>query len=93
MATSLKPDLIILDLFMPVKTGFTFVKQIRKIPEFKKLPIIVVSATNTQILQKTSNYIECQGFLTKPIDEKKLLMMLEKHLQLSWFYQGASQYN
>lgn len=93
MATSLKPDLIILDLFMPVKTGFTFVKQIRKIPEFKKLPIIVVSATNAQILQKTSNYIECQGFLTKPIDEKKLLMMLEKHLQLSWFYQGASQYN
>lgn len=37
------PDLILLDLIMPVKDGFDTLKEIRMQPKFKKIPIVVAS--------------------------------------------------
>jgi CheY-like chemotaxis protein len=79
---SIQPDLILLDLFMPVKTGFTLVKQLRQITEFKTLPIILISASCSEMVKKATQYLGCEDFLTKPIDEKKLLALLKHYLQL-----------
>lgn len=37
------PDLILLDLVMPVMDGFTALKEIKAVPEYKKIPVIVAS--------------------------------------------------
>ena len=76
------PDLILLDLFMPGKTGFTASKEIRRIPELKHIPIIVVSATS--ITKDMKDYLECEAYITKPVEEEELLELLETYLQLEW---------
>ncbi len=80
---SVRPDLILLDLFMPVKTGFTLVRRLRTISEFETIPIILISASSYDVVEKASHYLGCEAFLTKPIDEKKLLALLQEYLVLS----------
>jgi len=78
MAASIRPDLILLDLFMPVKTGFTSAKELRKNPKFKDIPIIVITAST--ITKEISSYLDCEAVLHKPIDEEQLFASLQKYL-------------
>ncbi|MCK5591101.1 MAG: response regulator [Candidatus Pacebacteria bacterium] len=39
-----KPDILLLDLIMPIKTGFEVLKELREIKEFVELPIIIFSS-------------------------------------------------
>ena len=77
-------DLICLDLFMPKKTGFTSVKQLRQAPKFKDIPIIIISATS--ITEEMGEYLQCDAFLSKPLEEEKLLKLLQQYLDLEWIY-------
>lgn len=38
-----KPDLILLDLILPVKSGFEFLSELRMLDEYKDIPVIIVS--------------------------------------------------
>ncbi|MDJ0725052.1 MAG: ATP-binding protein [Prochloraceae cyanobacterium] len=87
LANSFEPDLILLDLFMPVKTGFASVKEIRQIPKFQDLPIFVITASS--ITPEMSDHLNCQEILNKPVEREKLLLNLEKHFNLKWIYQGS----
>ncbi len=87
-ATLFQPDLILLDLFMPVKTGFTSAKQLREIPKFKNIPIIVITAS--LLNKEISDHLDCQVVLNKPINEEELLFNLQKFLELEWIYQKSS---
>ncbi|MGK7914932.1 MAG: MHYT domain-containing protein [Prochloraceae cyanobacterium] len=88
MAFSIRPDLILLDLFMPVKTGFTSSKELHQRPELRNIPIIVVSASS--ITEEMRQYLECEAYISKPIDEEKLLALLQEYLHLEWIYHKAS---
>ncbi|WP_293119623.1 response regulator [Moorena sp. SIO4G3] len=84
VAITILPDLILTDLFMPVKTAFTMVPEMREIPDLKNVPIIALSARTFDIVQKQSQMLGCEGFLAKPIDQDRLLGLLEQLLQLQW---------
>ncbi len=43
-----KPDLILLDIILPKKTGFEVLENIQKDPELKKIPVIVFSSLSRQ---------------------------------------------
>ncbi len=79
-----RPDLILLDLFMPVKTGFTSAQELRQMPEFKNIPIVVLSASFAA--DEWKEYLDCEAFLNKPIDEEQLLSKLQQYLDLKWIY-------
>ncbi len=79
IAPSIKPDLILLDLFMPIKTGFTLVGQLRQIPRYDAIPLFLISASSYDIVKKASQHLSCQAFLTKPIDEQKLVALLKEY--------------
>lgn len=81
-ARKIRPDLVLLDLFMPVKTGFTAAKQLREIPGFKNIPILIVSASS--ITEETRKYLNCDAYLNKPINEEKLFALLKEYLNLDW---------
>ncbi|WP_424101416.1 ATP-binding protein [Moorena producens] len=87
IAQQIRPDLILTDLVMPVKSGFEAVKEIRQIPEIKNVPIIAVSASVFDIEQKKSQLAGCDAFVPKPVDEQQLLTLLGQLLHLEWVYQ------
>ena len=88
VACQIRPDLILTDLLMPVKTGLTMVLELRKRAEFKDTPIISISASNAEIMARQSLKVGCNAFLPKPIEEEKLFSLLEKYLHLTWIFQS-----
>ena len=78
------PDIILTDLFMGGKTGFSMVKDLRKMPEFVELPIIAISASGFDVVAAKSKESGCDAFLQKPIDQADLMSMLVQYLQLEW---------
>src|SRR4028119_377838 len=83
------PDLIITDLAMPIMDGFELLKHLRKSQELKRLKVLVSSASVAQIDQQMSIEAGGDDFLTKPVDAEELLMLVAKHLQLTWKYDAT----
>jgi CheY-like chemotaxis protein len=83
-AAELRPDIIVMDLVMPVKTGIEAVREIRQHPECHDVPIIAVSASVLEAEQEKSRVAGCNAFLPKPINPERLLDVLAAHLKLSW---------
>jgi len=84
-----QPDLILMDLIMPVLTGFEAVKMIRQMPEMQDTPIIAVSASVLDMDQVQSQRVGCNAFLPKPVIENELLVWLEKLMSLEWVFDNA----
>lgn len=62
-----KPDLILLDLMMPGINGYDVIRQLRSQEETKQLPIIVISALNSNEDVMKGYSLGANDFLTKPI--------------------------
>ncbi len=69
------PDIIILDVLMPKVDGFEFLKSVRCCDEFKKTPVIIVSAVyrSFNIIQKTIKELGANDYFTKPFELKQLV--------------------
>ena len=83
----IRPDLIVTDLFMSLISGFGMVQELRHRAEFKELPIIAISASSFEGLERESKAAGCNAFLRKPIDEEKLLALLGEYLHLEWIFE------
>lgn len=66
-------DLILLDYEMPGEDGPTVLQQIRSIPEFSNTPVIFLTGINDVNKIQKALSLKPQGYLLKPIDQKKLL--------------------
>jgi signal transduction histidine kinase/ActR/RegA family two-component response regulator len=87
LALAHQPDLILTDLFMPVKTGFTLIAELRQRHDFAYTPIIAISASSFEEVERQSRASGCNAFVAKPIDDRRLLDLLGKKLNLEWIYQ------
>jgi CheY-like chemotaxis protein len=85
-----RPDAILLDLVMPVKTGIEAAREIRRRPELKKTVIIAVSASVLEADRVKSRVAGCEAFLPKPVQQAALLETLAAHLDLTWRYAEPS---
>jgi signal transduction histidine kinase/CheY-like chemotaxis protein/Asp-tRNA(Asn)/Glu-tRNA(Gln) amidotransferase C subunit len=81
------PNLIIMDLIMPEMDGFDSTRQIRKIPQFKEIPIIAASASVFEHHRKESFNAGCNNFIAKPIYDNELLNLISKYLHLEAIYE------
>jgi signal transduction histidine kinase/CheY-like chemotaxis protein len=86
-AKEIRPDLIIVDLAMPVIDGLTMTKYLRASMELENIPIIASSASVFDFHRQEALNSGCNDFLPKPIQTKELLVKLQSHLQLTWIYQ------
>jgi PAS domain S-box-containing protein len=84
-----QPDLVIVDLVLPVMNGLEFTQQVRSLPTFQNLPIIAASASVFETYQQDSLTAGCNAFLAKPIRAEVLLALLGELLGLTWVYESA----
>ena len=79
------PDLIILDVIMPGKDGYTVCYELRKSPQTRPIPVIMLTAIGQQ-LSKPEYGVEiaidhlADDYIDKPVDMQTLLKKIEKHL-------------
>jgi len=73
-------DIILLDIEMPNISGFIFLDDIKKIPSYFDVPIIIVSGNNgTEFLEKAKNSCASE-VLIKPVKQETLISAIEKSL-------------
>lgn len=73
------PDILLLDLWMPVLTGDQVLKSLRKIEEFKFIPVIVLSASVNA--NNIAHGAGATDFLPKPFDMDDLIFKIKELLQ------------
>ncbi|ACK69441.1 response regulator receiver protein [Gloeothece citriformis PCC 7424] len=76
----IKPDLILLDVSMPNVDGYQICSLLRKNPEFKKTPIIMVTAKTGLIDRARAKLVGATDYITKPFSQEELLKMVFRYL-------------
>ncbi|MEM1254586.1 MAG: response regulator [Cyanobacteria bacterium P01_H01_bin.21] len=76
----LRPKLIFLDLVMPFTNGYEVCSQIRRTSTFRKTPVIIVTNNDGIIDRVRARFVGASGFFSKPVKEKRVLKVLNKHL-------------
>jgi two-component system, chemotaxis family, response regulator PixG len=75
-----KPDLIFLDLVMPVTNGYEVCEQIRKTPSLANIPIIILTGNDGLIDRVRTKFVGANGFLGKPIEPAAVVKMMDKYV-------------
>ena len=77
------PDLMIIDLMMPVMDGMTFIEEVKKKPELITTPRIVLTAKNSILDELKALRVGIDDYLLKPFDEFELRARIYNLLELA----------
>jgi CheY-like chemotaxis protein len=77
-----KPDLIILDLMMPEMDGFEVTRQLRQDPEFRHLPIIILTSIADSDAREKALRNGADSYMIKPVNARLLLIQIRSLLLL-----------
>ena len=77
MATSDRPDLILMDMSLPVIDGWEATRRIKATPELRKIPIIALTAHAMATDRGKALEAGCDDYDTKPIELQRLLGKIE----------------
>ena len=80
------PDLIILDIIMPTKDGFTVCEQLKGDPQLSKIPVLVLTSFaerkgETSIPVSEGLGLEAEDYIDKPVSPEKLLSRIDIQLK------------
>lgn len=84
------PDLILLDIIMPVKDGFAAAEQLKKDPKLSKIPTLMLTSFaskrgGTGIPAGRGLSLESEDYLDKPISPEDLLATVARYLKKAGF--------
>jgi putative two-component system response regulator len=88
-----EPDLIILDIMMPVMDGYEACKLIKSGPDTKHIPIIMVTALNDREAKLKGLALGANDFLSKPIDKTELTIRVRNLLKVKAFEDFMLRHN
>ena len=81
LAEAEAPDLILMDLSLPVIDGLAATRLIRQLPDLGATPIIAVSAHDTSDFESEAIDAGCNSYVTKPIDFNELEVLIAQLLE------------
>jgi two-component system cell cycle response regulator DivK len=80
MATAHRPDLILMDIQLPVFDGYEATRRIKANPETKHIPIIAVTSYALSGDESKAIAAGCNGYVAKPFSPRKILAMVQEFL-------------
>jgi CheY-like chemotaxis protein len=85
-----KPDLILLDIIMPVEDGFMAAEQLKKDPELAQIPVLMLTSysskgAGTSIPRSRGYELEAEDYIDKPVSPQDLLAIVDKYLKKAGF--------
>lgn len=75
-----KPDLILLDIIMPNKDGFTMLKELKAQESVTHIPVIILSAKGETDTLLKGEELEATDYFIKPCDFEELLQYIKKYI-------------
>jgi putative two-component system response regulator len=88
-----RPDLIILDVMMPVMDGYEACRIIKEDPETKNIPIIMVTALHDRESKLKGLSVSANDFLSKPIDQTELNIRVKNLLKIKTYEDFMLRHN
>ena len=76
-----KPDLIFLDLVMPIASGYEICTQIRRVSAFTATPVIILTGNDGIVDRIRAKMVGATDFLSKPIDAVKVTAIAHRYIQ------------
>ena len=80
MAEVDKPDLILLDIMMPMMSGYEVCRQIRANPLIQHVPVLCVTSAQDAEVRETAQAAGAQGLLIKPFTTRELVAQINRFL-------------
>ena len=81
LLTGMRPDMLVLDINMPEVTGLDFLEFLRRRPEWKDLPIVMLSTEAADVTVDQALELGADGYLMKPITLEELDKVMETAFQ------------
>ncbi len=85
-----KPDLIFLDLVMPVASGYEICAQLRRISVFANTPVIILTGSDGLFDRVRAKVVGSTDFITKPVVADKVIGVIRKYIQTPSPAKGGS---
>lgn len=78
------PDLILLDLNMPIINGFEVLHHLKKSDLYRHVPVVILTTSENQIDIDRAYELGANSFITKPVNHQSLVDLAEQ-IRLYWF--------
>jgi len=81
-----RPDLIILDIIMPVKDGFNAAEELKKDSELSKIPVLMLTSFSQRVGETSLSVsqgltLDTEDYVDKPVSPEELLRRVERLLK------------
>ena len=90
-AVTLQPDVILLDVMMPLMDGFEVCRRIRSLPDIAEVPILLITSLDDQASRISGLQAGADDFVTKPYNSVELFARLQTILRLNRYRRIAEQ--
>jgi CheY-like chemotaxis protein len=78
LAKTRRPDLILLDIMMPVLDGLEACRQLKTTPETQRIPVVFVTAKASKDVPVRARQVGADGLLQKPYDFDELSQVIQR---------------
>ena len=83
LAKSKKPDLILMDIMMPVMDGYTACRAIKTDKATRRIPVIMLTALDYKLNKELGRDVGADEYVTKPFNRQELLDVINQFLPTS----------
>lgn len=80
LAASLRPDLILLDIQLPIMDGYAVARHLRENPDLADTPIVAVTSYAMPGDREKAMAVGCSGYIEKPINPDTIEAQVEQYL-------------
>jgi len=80
-AAAHRPDLILMDIQLPIMDGYEATRRIKADPTLRNIPIIVVTSYALSGDEDKARAAGCDDYVSKPYSPRQLLAKIKQHLQ------------
>ena len=77
-AQSSNPDVVLTDVNMPVMDGITLIRELRKLPNYKHIPMLMLTTESSNDKKSEGKAAGATGWLVKPFNPDQLLDTIKK---------------
>jgi two-component system, chemotaxis family, response regulator PixG len=80
---SAKPDLVFLDIGMPIVNGYEICSQIRRVSQIKHIPVVILTGNDGIVDRVRAKVVGANAFVSKPIEIEKIHQAIEENILLT----------